>query len=229
MNQLSPSACRYHRRALGLTQTGLAKAAGSSASYVKMFESERIKPSQDFLDKLCTHFTDQGIPPEKLQIEYAISPEKSAPSVIHGSIEGMATLPQVNIGGKIEERQCFFIARDLPSSLVEDFLSRLDANEERITTLFSKNVKERGFLEHTESGYGVETEADMKEVFGLLAENFVLFRLLTGWPLLVLNGEAVKADNVAGVIFAHYDDLVGALKMGTTNELATHVEEGVEA
>lgn len=226
MHQLTNSACRYHRRALGLTQTGLAKAAGSSPSYVKMFESERLKPSQDFLTKLCTYFTDQGIPPEKLAIEYAVAPEKSAPTVIQGPIEGMATLPQVNMGDRVEERQCFLIARGLPLNLVEDFLSRVDGNEDRLAALFAKVAQEQGAFERTESGYGVETEADLREVFGLLAENFVLFRLLTGWPL--LEGEAVRADSVAGIILAHYEDLVQAKRAALTGEPEDQPEE-VEA
>lgn len=217
MHQLTTSACRYHRRALGLTQTGLAKAAGSSPSYVKMFESERLKPSQDFVDKLCAYFTSQGVPPEKLAIEYAVSPEKAAPAVIQGPIEGMATLPQVNMGGRVEERQCFFIARGLPVNLVEDFLARLDANDDRLTVMFAKATQEPDVFDRTESGFSVETDADLREVFGLLAESFVLFRLLIGWPL--LEGEAVRADTVAGVILSHYDDLIKAKRAPDGDEI----------
>lgn len=216
MHQLTTSACRYHRRALGLTQTGLARAAGSSPSYVKMFESERLKPSQDFLDKLCTYFTGQGIPAEKLPIEYAVSPEKSAPAVIHGPIEGMATLPEVNMGDRVEERQCFFIARGLPLNLVEDFLTRIDANEERLTALFAKATQDPGVFDQTESGFSPETDADLREVFGLLAESYVLFRLLTGWPL--LEGDAIRADTVAGAIMSHYDDLLQTKRAATVGE-----------
>lgn len=223
MNQLTHSACRYHRRALGLTQTGLAKAAGSSTSYIKMFESERIKASQDFIDKLCSYFTAQGIPPEKLSTEYAVSPEKSAPAVIDGPIEGMATLPQVNVGGQIEERQCFFVGRDVSPMLLDDFIARIEKNDEELQTIFAKAITEPGFFESTESGYSEETEADLKAVFTLMAQSFVLFRLLLGWP--IMQEKAVKADTVASIILTHYDDLLSLLPGIAPITYVSEVEE----
>lgn len=224
MNQITPSACRYHRRALGLTQTGLAKAAGSSTSYVKMFESERIKPSQDFIDKLSSHFTAQGIPPEKLTIEYAVSPEKAAPAAIDGRLEGMATLPQVNVGGQVEERQCFFIARGLPQTLVEDYITRIEENEDRLADLFTKPTEKAGLF--FDDGFSEDTEEVIREVFGRLAESFVLFRLLTGWPL--LDGEAHKADTVGAVIASHYEDVLQAKQQAKEASTSPEIEEVAE-
>lgn len=194
---VTPSAARYHRRALGLTQTGLAQGAGVSTSYVKQFESERLRPSSDFLQKVADFFVSKGIKAEKLGTEYSTSTEiDTSARARPGRMHGMATVPHV------DERQCFFIAKDLPASLVEEFLARWDKNEDRIAELFKQPVSSGLFAK-----FGQESEARIAEVFGLLAESFVLFRLLTGWNVLE-DGKAVKADTIGSVFVAQYADVL---------------------
>ena len=199
MNQITPSATRYHRRALGLTQTGLAQSAGVSTSYVKQFESERLRPSEDFLTKLAEFFQSKDIKPEKLATEYSNGGEiATAPRAREGRMSGMATVPQI----KIEERQCFYIGREITPALADDLMMRWEKNEDRIAELFRQQADD-GVL----SKYSSDTEAALQEVFALLAENFVLFKLLTGWAILDNTG-SVNADTVAGVILNHYGDLI---------------------
>jgi transcriptional regulator with XRE-family HTH domain len=223
MDRITRSACRYHRRAQGLTQTGLAQQIGFSASYVKMFESGKLNPSQDFETALVDYFTGKGVAADKLAIEYAAGGEPSSlstPAPAPGRLSGMATLPQVYI----EQRQCFFVDRDIPPALVDEFLTRMDANEDRIAALFNKPTTEPGIFDRTESGFGAETEADLREVYALLAENFVLFRLLTGWNLFA--GETVKADTIAAFMLSHYDDLVNAKRAALATETPAPEIEG---
>lgn len=223
MDHLTRSACRYHRRAQGLTQTGLAQQIGFSASYVKMFESGKLNPSQDFEAALVDYFTGKGISADKLAIEYAAGGEPSSlstPAPAPGRLSGMATLPQVYI----EQRQCFFVDRDIPPPLVDEFLTRMDGNEDRISALFNKPTTQAGFFDRTETGFSAETEADLREVYALLAENFVLFRLLTGWNL--FDGETVKADSIAAFMLSHYDDLVNAKRAALATDTPAPEIEG---
>ena len=200
---LTPSASRYHRRALGLTQSGLAKAAGVSTSYIKQFESERLRPSQDFIDHLSTYFTSQGIKPEKLSVVYSASGQiDTAPEVKPGRLPGMASMPQIHYS----ERQCFYISSDVPDVIVEEMLTRWDKNEDRITELFSARIASGLF-----SKYSEDAERLLQEVFALLAENFVIFRLLTGWKILD-DADEIKADTVAACILTHYADIIDARK-----------------
>jgi transcriptional regulator with XRE-family HTH domain len=180
-----------------LTQAALAKAAGVSVSYVKQFESERLRPSAEFLRKIAAYFKEQQIPEEKLALVYSRSGEvDDAPRARPGRISSMATLPQV------EERQCFFVARDIPDSLLDALMSRWERNEERLRELWQLRVHS-GLL----SKYSEESKDALQEVFALLAENFVIFKLLTGWELLA-DGQSVNADSVAGVMLSHYADVV---------------------
>lgn len=200
---LTPSASRYHRRALGLTQSGLAKAAGVSTSYIKQFESERLRPSQDFINHLTGYFTSQGITPEKLGAVYSVSGKiDTAPTAKPGRLSGMASVPQI----QVSERQCFYISSDIPDAIAEELLTRWDQNEDRIAELFAKRVTSGLFTRYSE-----DAETLLQEVFALLAENFVIFRLLTGWQILE-DADAVKADTVAACILTHYADVIEAKK-----------------
>ena len=200
---ITPSATRYHRRALGLTQSGLAQAAGVSTSYVKQFESERLRPSAAFLNKLATFFTSKDVKPEKLAAEYSTGGAiDAAPRAREGRMSGMATLPQIHI----ESRQCFYIAPSLPDALVDEFMSRWEKNEDRLAEIFRQRV-ESGFFDT----YSERSATALQEVFALLAENFVLFKLLTGWDLLE-NGKEIKADPVAAIIATQYADVIKAKK-----------------
>ncbi|MEO8717895.1 MAG: helix-turn-helix transcriptional regulator [Burkholderiales bacterium] len=194
---VTPSAASFHRRALGLTQAALAQAAGVSVSYIKQFESERLRPSAQFLRKLAAYFEDQEVPAEKLALVYSRSGEVDhSPRARPGRIASMATVPQV------EERQCFFVAKDIPDSLLDALMSRWERNEERLRELWPLEVHS-GLL----SKYSDESEKALQEVFALLAENFVIFKLLTGWELLAV-GQSVNADSVAGVMLSHYSDVI---------------------
>lgn len=198
---VTPSATRYHRRALGLTQSGLASAAGVSTSYVKQFEAERLRPSADFLKKISDYFTSQDVKPEKLAAEYSTGGEiATAPRAREGRMSGMAAVPQITV----ESRQCFYIAHGLPDALVDEFLSRWEKNEDRIAELFARRIQ-RGLF----GDYNEESEAALQEVFALLAENFILFKLLTGWGI-IDKASDVTADSVAGVILTHYADIIRA-------------------
>lgn len=200
---LTPSASRYHRRALGLTQSGLAKAAGVSTSYIKQFESERLRPSQDFIDHLAKYFTSQGVKEEKLDAVYSVSGQiNTATTAKPGRMTGMAFVPQI----QVSERQCFYISSDIPDAIAEELLTRWDKNEDRIAELFSARVTSGLFTKYSENA-----EALLQEVFALLAENFVIFRLLTGWQILE-DADAVKADTVAACILTHYADVIDAKK-----------------
>lgn len=196
---VTPSAVRYHRRALGLTQTGLADGAGVSTSYVKQFESERLKPSADFLRKLAAFFAEQDVPAEKLAQAYSTGGQiDTTPKARPGRVASMATVPLV------EERQCFFIDRSVPEELLDELMSRWEKNEDRVAELFRQEIRS-GIL----ADYNEDSEKALREVFALLAENCVIFKLLTGWKLLDEN-EAVGGGTVAGVILTHYADIIKA-------------------
>lgn len=214
---VTPSAARYHRRALGLTQTGLAEAADVSASYVKQFESERLRPSTGFLRKLAECFIERGVSEEKLAKEYSASGQiDTTPRARPGRVASMATVPHV------EERQCFFIDVGTSEQTLEALMLRWEKNEDRIAELFKQEVKS-GLIDQ----YSDESEKALQEVFGLLAENFVIFKLLTGWGL--IEDKSVTADTVASVILTHYADVIRVRADAGSGEEITQGQTDQEA
>lgn len=231
MGLLTTSACRYHRRALGLTQSALAKAAGSSASYVKMFESERLKPSKDFLNKLSTYFATQGIPAEQLAADYALSPEISG---VGTNRPGEALLSDLDKRDDLARAllcvRHFALSPSLSCDQITAALERMDANDRKIRALLAKPV-ESGFL----NTWGERTENDLQEVFGLMAENHVLFTHLQGRSLIgldTLDGTppTSQAKDIAGIVAGLLAGSLGDVASGlaprdTTGEEAQDDQE----
>jgi hypothetical protein len=79
-------------------------------------------------------------------------------------------------------------------------LERMDANDRNIRALLSNPV-ESGFL----NPWGEKTEGDLQEVFGLMAENHILFchlqgRALIGMDTLESTPPTSQAKDVAGIV-----------------------------
>jgi hypothetical protein len=72
-------------------------------------------------------------------------------------------------------RMCFYVSDQVEPSAVNDILGRMDGNDDRIASILQLPLK-GGFI----SAYDEETEAKQRELFGAMAENYLLFRILQG-------------------------------------------------
>lgn len=94
----------------------------------------------------------------------------------------------------------FALSPALDCDKITAALERMDANDQKIRALLAKPVQ-TGFF----NPWGEETQNDLQEVYGLMAENHILFRHLQGRALIVLDNlgsipPTSEAKDVAGIV-----------------------------
>lgn len=146
---------RAARFQLGLTQANVIEESGLPGHKLKNFETGRFVPDMPFLESLRDFYTDKGVDLE------ARKPDTKPAS-------GSAMVRQVS-------RMCFYVSDQVPDEAVDQILGRMDANDDRIAAILRSPVG-IGFF----SDYSEETEAKQRELFGAMAENYILFRILQG-------------------------------------------------
>lgn len=93
----------------------------------------------------------------------------------------------------------FLVDQALSQEQVDSILDRMDGNDASIAELMNKSLK-GGLL----SGYTKETDADTRMLYGLLAENYLLFRILQGRNILLSLPEKTTPKNQAELISSLY-------------------------
>lgn len=152
---------RAARFQLGLTQANVIEESGLPGHKLKNFETGRFVPDMPFLENLRDYYAGKGID----FTESATPAEQPA----HGSITSGASMVRP------VSRMCFYVSDQVPDAMVDQILGRMDANDDRIAAILRTPVG-IGFF----SGYNEETEAKQRELFGAMAENYLLFRILQG-------------------------------------------------
>lgn len=157
---------RAARFQIGLTQANVIEQSELPSHKLKQFETGRFIPDTAFLQSLREFYESNGY-------EFAEAETKPtstvAPKPTHGSslVEPMFTMR-------------FVVDRSLPQEKADSILERMDSNDMRIAELMSLDL-ESGLL----SAYSGKTIADTQELYGLMAENYLLFRILQGRNILV--------------------------------------------
>lgn len=146
---------RAARFQLGLTQANVIEESGLPGHKLKNFETGRFVPDMPFLESLRDFYTDKGVDLE------ARKPDTKPAT-------GSAMVRPVS-------RMCFYVSDQVADDVVDQILGRMDANDDRIAAILRSSVG-IGFF----SAYSEETEAKQRELFGAMAENYLLFRILQG-------------------------------------------------
>lgn len=128
----------------------------------------------------------------------------------------------------------FALSPALDCDQITAALERMDANDQKIRAILAKPVQTSFF-----SPWGEETQNDLQEVYGLMAENHILFRHLQGRALIGLDNlgntpptsEAKDvAGIVAGLLAGSLGDMAGNLEPKVPEAEAKDAsEEGAEA
>lgn len=154
---------RASRFQLGLTQAAVIEESSLPGHKLKNFETGRFVPDMPFLEGLRGYYTQKGIDfTETVTITDQIQLEQQAPAA------GGAMVRPVS-------RMCFYVSDQVEPDAVNQILGRMDGNDDRIAAILQSPLK-GGFL----SAYDEETEAKQRELFGAMAENYLLFRILQG-------------------------------------------------
>ena len=205
---LTPDLSKAARRELTLTQTNVIAETGIQAYKLKQFEAGRFRPDLASLKKLTDFYESQGIDFEKLEANAT------------GTLPAVERETLAKRGLTAHAKPGFLISDDVDQERMDIVLERMEENDERVFELIAQ--------EHTTNLFGGasdETEKAMRELFGRLAENHLLFRFLQGkglvteaknkpstigdhlanwakdsplYDVLTLSGEASGLDNLEG-------------------------------
>ncbi|MBI5899646.1 MAG: hypothetical protein HZB40_10505 [Rhodocyclales bacterium] len=158
---LQSKAARYQ---LGLTQANVIQDSGLPGHKLKGFETGRLIPDMKFLEGLANFYQAKGIELSELTEGEGLTPVNAA-----------AVKP---ISDKLQSLSGMAFRIAVPFDQVDTLLERMEANDERIDEVLAQPAK-AGFL----SDYDESTEALQRELFGLMAANYLLFRALQGRSL----------------------------------------------
>lgn len=165
-------AARYQ---LGLTQAAVIKESDLPGYKLKQFETGRFVPDIRFLEALRDYYTGKGIDLTTQENQQTKGP-------------GSSMIRPVT-------RMCFYVSDDVSEDVVNETLERMDANDERIATILQAPVKGGLFSQFDE-----ETEAKQRELFGAMAENYLLFRILQGRNIVTPPREGVAPATHADLL-----------------------------
>lgn len=195
---------RAARFQLGLTQAQVIEQSQLPGHKLKNFETGRFVPDMPFLQNLREFYEGNGIDFTEVQ---AANDEPQKPRPGAEIIEPALT-------------SRFLVDPSLNLDQVDAILERMDTNDTRIAALMNRSVKS-GFL----SDYSEETEAETRELFGLMAENYLQFRALQGRNILSPRQEGADVKTQADLI----SKLFATTPAGVEPANPKSIDEEVEA
>lgn len=166
---------RSARFQLGLTQANVIEESGLPGHKLKNFETGRFVPDMPFLESLRDFYTNKGV-------DLDVHQPDTKPGI------GSAMVRPVS-------RMCFYVSDQLADDVVDQILGRMDANDDRVAAILRSPVG-IGFF----SDYSEETEAKQRELFGAMAENYLLFRILQGRNIVATPQEGRPAATHADLL-----------------------------
>jgi len=182
---------RAARFQLGLTQADLIQQSDLPGWKLKQFETGRFIPDIPFLAGLREFYTSKGIQFSEsvtttIQVKDEITPLPGFGAAPAASPASGASFP-------------FFLCSDLSEAQGSAITERILENDERAAVLLNMPAKRAIF-----GGLGDTTDAALRELFGRLAENYMLLARLQGRTFITpTEGEArtvsdLVASNYAG-------------------------------
>lgn len=160
---LTAAQSRASRFQLGLTQAEVIEQSSLPGYKLKQFETGRFVPDMPFLQSLRDFYQGKGIDLS----ETVSSSETTTQELKPGS--GMIRHVQ---------RPCFYVSDSINPELLDQCLERMHSNDERIAEIMNKSIRNGMF-----GGYHEETVQAHQELFGAMAEGYLIFRLLQGNPI----------------------------------------------
>lgn len=185
---------RAARFQLGLTQADVISKSGIPGHKLKQFESGRFVPDMPFLQKLADFYTEQGV--ELTEADQTATPPAAAAAP--------APAPVAKPGAdKVRpapvHRPHFYVAETVTPELLDACLERMHANDERINEILGKDLR-FGLM----GAFHEQTVTEQQEIFGAMAEGYLIFRLLQGNPLVKPVDAKVSAKTHADLLGQYY-------------------------
>jgi len=175
---ITPAQARAARHSLVLSLKQLSEATKINRSYVSMFENGKMPLAQKYQQALVDYFLSRDVDLDAL-----------------ANADPGGTQRAVRIVQGLVRQRCFYLSNELPQSQYERAIEQMEAHDERIAELLNTAIS-RGVF----SDLDAEAEADQRELFGLLAANYLLFRLLQGHNIISPRPEGVDAKTQADLL-----------------------------
>ncbi len=179
---------RAVRFQLGLTQADVIKQSGLPGHKLKQFESGRFVPDMPFLQKLADFYTEQGVDLSEAVVSDQVDP---APAPAPAK-------PGANMVRPVH-RPHFYVSESVTPELLDACLERMHSNDERINEILGKDLR-FGLM----GSYQEQTITEQQEIFGAMAEGYLIFRLLQGNPLVQPFDEKTSAKTHAQLLGQFY-------------------------
>lgn len=157
-------AARFH---LGLSQAEVIKKSELPGHKLKNFETGRFVPDMSFLQQLSDFYSALGVD----LADESLSEGAPAPTPAAELKPGAAMIRTV-------QRPCFYVSEKVTADELDQCLERMHENDERIAELLKVSLRV-GFM----GGYADETAEESRELFGAMAQNYLIFRFLQGNPV----------------------------------------------
>jgi transcriptional regulator with XRE-family HTH domain len=183
---------RAARFQLGLTQADVISKSGLPGHKLKQFESGRFVPDMPFLQKLADFFTEQGV--ELTEAVVSDPPAAPAPAPAPVAKPGADKVRPAPV-----HRPHFYVAETVTPELLDACLERMHANDERINEILGKDLR-FGLM----GAFHEQTVTEQQEIFGAMAEGYLIFRLLQGNPLVKPVDAKVSAKTHADLLGQYY-------------------------
>jgi len=199
---------RAARRELGLSQADVATAVGINRQYISEYEtgySNRITTVQQrklrqFYEAKIQEAADNG---EEISLVFGNTDAIDEPQQAIASPDPIASTAPVSDPEGIQRAvlaiRHLAIDPSITREKISAILEKIEANDQDAIALL-KTKAESGIF----SDWSEETDAMLKEIFGLFAANYVLMRHMQGRPLVALaNSVAYDDIKTVGDIFAN--------------------------
>ncbi len=191
MQTITAQQSRDARRELGLSQANVTKALDFNRQYLSEFEtgfSTRLTNSQ--LKKLKAFYEDKieeaNANGEEIHLTFGESSEKAELFFVETSTV---------------KRLAFEVDHDISDATFNSTLSKIKDNDNELEALLgSMVIRNDSFL--GEGELSKDSLSALRDAFSLLSANYLLIKMLTGWPQLGLSASNIdkSTDSILGLV-----------------------------
>jgi transcriptional regulator with XRE-family HTH domain len=198
---ITPDQSRSARRELGISQADVASALSLNRQYLSEFEnghtsrltSNQLRKLRSFYEEKISEAKAHG---EEIELEFGESQQSDKP---FAELETFTA-----------KRFTLSVADEVPIDVMGKALDSVQQNDARLAVLLEQQVsRDEGLLGSGE--FSEETVEALQEVFALLSLNYVLYRMLSGWPALKLAASSEAPQTLRDVIFDTYRERLEAV------------------
>lgn len=161
---ITPEQLRQAAKDLSLTVAAIAEGTGLSKSYISEFRNETRNLSQSQQAQVRTFAEAQY---EQQGREFPEVEDTTSEDLLQG------------LGGMVQRitRPAILLSNDVPKAQAEKLIDLIDANRLKVTDILDKEFEDGGFLG---GDFSDATENAIREVFAMLALNYIAILMLQG-------------------------------------------------